>query len=285
MKKKYFFKEVYEYKDIEVKLEEMAAKGWLLRKIKGNTWCFEETEPKELNFTITIHNDEGIFDYPENTEKKPLRELCEEAGWIYAAGNIIYQVFYREDESVPIYTDDAVTFSILEKKVRKSQIPIFLLTLLFLFQAIKSFSDYYRFKDILSNGPEFYPWTFLAALSMMVYLFYSEYWLSKNSRNIKSGRGLFFFTRSQMLLKNVLVYGIIISYLILIFGNLFNQEGRLSIMIGAFTVTGIQIVILKWVIGRFKKVKRSRKKNIMIYAVSGFVLWAVSVFVMLTILI
>jgi hypothetical protein len=284
VKKKRFFKEIYEYKDIEQELEKMAKEGWLLSEIKGNTWGFEACTPMESVFSITLHGDEGVFDYPDGIEKKSLRELCEESGWTYAADNTIYQVFYRSKdvEGVPVYTDDAVTFSIVEKIVRKNQIPLFLLTALFLFNGFRNWSNYNRFAHITSDPSTFFPWSFLAFLAMGVFLGYSEYWLNKNKKNLDLHGPIFFYSKMQIRLRNILVYGLIIGYLIPIFSRLLHLDGHADVVVVMLLIFGVQMVVLKWVLGRFKKVKRSKKKNILIYALTGVAIWIVSVFMIFT---
>lgn len=280
MKKKRFIKEIYEYKAIEKELEKMAGSGWLLSEIRGNAWCFEQCLPQDLMFSISIHGDEDAFDFPDRIGKTSLRALCEEAGWTFAAENMIYQVFYREknDAAAPIYTDDAVTFSIMKKVVRRNQIPLVFLTLIFLINALRDLSNYHVFRKIYELESARFPWSFLAVISFMTYLLYSEVWLSRNEKNLETGQSLFFFSGRQIVLRNIMFYGAVILYLTMNLLNLAGHVDSLRIIVPSLLVFFLQIAFLRWIIRRFKTVKHSRKTNMLIYAASGVVIWVVSIF-------
>ncbi|MBN2259295.1 MAG: DUF2812 domain-containing protein [Clostridiales bacterium] len=287
MKKKRFTQEAYEYKQIEGKLEQMAAKGWMLVEIKNNTWYFEKIEPKQLQFNISFHGEEGIFDYPQGDEKKSLRELCEESGWIFAAENMIYQVFYSEKNSEiqPIYTDDQVTFPIMEKIIKRNQLIMLGMIFIFLFHVMRDLSNYHILKDVLKRPSAELPWSFLAVISILILLAFSEYWLSKNWQNIRVGRPMFFYTQTQIWIRNTLSYGLVGLYMFNTLSKLFDYPENIKLTVSILVILGIQIVVLRWVILNFKRVKRSKNKNIAIYIGSGVLLWIVGVFVIFNLIV
>ncbi|MEW4414723.1 DUF2812 domain-containing protein [Clostridium sp. AN503] len=88
-------------------LEEMAGKGWYLKKIYSNSvLCFERGEPRRLTFSVAVLPDSSGFDSPYREEAVQFREFCQEAGWKLQYGGTLWQVFYSEKVNpLPLETD------------------------------------------------------------------------------------------------------------------------------------------------------------------------------------
>lgn len=108
-KRKYTFYvfQVYEGAAFAEYLEEMAAKGWMLKKLTtANIQCFERQEPRRLKFNVAVLPDSSEFESRDREEARTYREYCEEAGWKLVYGGTLWQVFYSEEEEpIPIETD------------------------------------------------------------------------------------------------------------------------------------------------------------------------------------
>ena len=88
----------YEIEDLELYLEEMALKGWILEKVSNIYIKFKKIEPKQIKYTIDI-----VDDIVENRElDKDLaleyREKLLNLGWHYSCEFNKFQVFYKENE-------------------------------------------------------------------------------------------------------------------------------------------------------------------------------------------
>lgn len=71
----------YDPRTIEKKLEEMAAKGWMIRKTGNLFWTYERTEPQKLRFAVTYFPGASELD-PRPSEKQLDKEaFCAQDGW------------------------------------------------------------------------------------------------------------------------------------------------------------------------------------------------------------
>lgn len=105
-----------DYKAIEVYLEEMSEKGWMLEKVGRMTAKFRAIEPKKLKFYVDVFKEGGPLT-PENTkEAEEYRSLCQESGWNFITSQDYLQFFYAgEDKNpVPIQTDEVLEQKIVE---------------------------------------------------------------------------------------------------------------------------------------------------------------------------
>ena len=95
----------YDQRAIEKTLEEMAAKGWMVRKVGNLFWTYEEMEPQRLRFAVTYFPGASEFD-PRPSEKQLDKEaFCAQDGWQLVLRWDAMQIFctHRED-AVPIDT-------------------------------------------------------------------------------------------------------------------------------------------------------------------------------------
>lgn len=98
----------YETREFAEYLEDMAAKGWILKNISPVTGAlvFEQGEPRSWKFDVVVLPGSSAFENGEREETWQLRKSWEEVGWHFLYGNSFWQIFYTEDlNQVPIETD------------------------------------------------------------------------------------------------------------------------------------------------------------------------------------
>ena len=125
MKKRFFwnFTEL-DYKAMESYLEDMAAKGWLLRKVRGNFATFDEIPPKKVHFAVNVLEKSGITFGSPTKDGKAHRKSFEEAGWQYIDGKGYVQFFCseREERPLPANWDLAREKQVLNSSLWKKQV-------------------------------------------------------------------------------------------------------------------------------------------------------------------
>ena len=148
------FLDITNYPSIERHLEEMASKGWLIKKIiLGNIFIYKRIKPEILDFSITPYEIETAFTKKSKGELEEFNSVCKSVGWNYATKSYDLHIYFKEHESeaMDIQTDDEEEFKTLEfigKKYIKScyiQIPfllfIFWITLGRLFSSVTAMKD------------------------------------------------------------------------------------------------------------------------------------------------
>ena len=114
---------LYSYLDrtaIATHLADMAASGWMLKKLGSWGWHYRRTEPKKLRFAVIFFPAVSQFDAVPSEGLETYRDYCAAAGWQLAAEASQVQIFYTEDENtVPIETDPAVELSSIQKSAKK----------------------------------------------------------------------------------------------------------------------------------------------------------------------
>ena len=89
-------------------LEQMAAKGWMLKIYGEAVMIFKKCEPRKLRFAVD-HMGKERHQFLENRKSPQVQEylaLCEESGWEFVAGDGYLYIFCTEDDNaVPLQTD------------------------------------------------------------------------------------------------------------------------------------------------------------------------------------
>ncbi|MCM1988334.1 DUF2812 domain-containing protein [Oceanirhabdus seepicola] len=272
-KKRIKFTSITEYKILEEYFEKMAAKGWMLKEYKKSIMVFEEIEPKELDFNVSLFYNTTPFDYPDHEKDNEYRELCEESGWTFCASNQLYQVFCKEknQEAIPIHTDSSEEFTIIKKTYMKTELisMIALLPIICLgfFHILK-----FDYEDILSNGDLF---NIISPFFLFIIIisthFYPVFWLIKNKSNISKGKELYFSTNKGKLGRDILMWSLIGIYFIMLVFMVFTDIPHISFILIAFAPMVIGILIGSYCVKRFKTKKRSRTHNILFF-IGGIIL-------------
>ncbi len=109
----------YDHTGMEKHLEKMARKGWMLEEISNTTWRYRKIEPKELHFSVSFDTRASEFE-PEPTEEQMIfQEFCQRSGWKLAAASGRMQIFYNEEDPLPIQTDPEMEVRMVDKRARR----------------------------------------------------------------------------------------------------------------------------------------------------------------------
>lgn len=97
---------ILEFTKLEKHLEEMAVNGWMLSKTGGFFWSYEETEPKQIHFSIVFFPKTNNLDPEPSEDLKMMWDFCERTGWKLVSQLGQMQIFCNEEENpVPIETE------------------------------------------------------------------------------------------------------------------------------------------------------------------------------------
>lgn len=137
-KAKYRFElfSLYDATGVVRHLEQMAAKGWMLRSIGRNLWRYEQIEPKELHFSATFRPKASSFDPDMSEEKDAFLAFCERSGWTFVAGWERMQIFCNEQRApLPLDTDPETQLRTIHRAMRATRIAYFIIIFISLFLA------------------------------------------------------------------------------------------------------------------------------------------------------
>ena len=90
-----------DYKAIEIYLEEMAEKGWMIEKVGRLTAKFRAIEPQKLKFYVDVFKEGGPLTPEKTKEAEVYRKHCYELGWIFITSQDYLQFFYADGDKDP----------------------------------------------------------------------------------------------------------------------------------------------------------------------------------------
>ena len=124
----------YDRSGIEVHLEQMAKKGWMLSKISGLFWTYRAIEPRELHFAVSWYPKASEFDPAPSEDQQTFQDLCAHSGWQLAASSGPMQIFYNDQpDPLPIETDPALELRQIHRQAKKMIVAYGLLLVLAFF--------------------------------------------------------------------------------------------------------------------------------------------------------
>lgn len=95
-----------EFPMMEKRLEQRAAEGWMLKKAGTFFWTYEETQPKQVHYSIVFFPKTNALEPEPSDSLVMMREFCEKTGWKLMAEIGQMQIFCNEAENpVPIETE------------------------------------------------------------------------------------------------------------------------------------------------------------------------------------
>ena len=122
----------FDQSTIETKLEEMAAKGWMIQKLGNLFWTYERKEPQKLHFAVTYFPDASEFDPKPSEGQLTREEFCAQDGWQLAVRWGAMQIFYTSQENpVPIDTDVVTQVDTICRTMKKTMVSNQLVSLAF----------------------------------------------------------------------------------------------------------------------------------------------------------
>ena len=66
----------YDHTGIAAHLEDMAARGWMLKSVGAFTWNYEKCEPVKAHFAVTYYPRLSEFDPADNPDLASFAEFC-----------------------------------------------------------------------------------------------------------------------------------------------------------------------------------------------------------------
>ena len=127
-KRRLEFYSYYDYTGISEHLEKMAKKGWMIESMSNFGWVYRRIEPQNLKFSVSYFSKASEFDPEPSDKQKEFIDYCEHTGWKFACSSAQLQVFYNEDENAtPIETDYELEFETINKSIKKSVLPSYIL--------------------------------------------------------------------------------------------------------------------------------------------------------------
>ncbi len=256
----------YDFTGIETHLQNMAARGWLLKERGGTFWTYQKIPPQKLTFAVSYLPDLSEFD-PQPTDSQQLYyELCESAGWILVASWNKMQIFCTSNPNpIPLETDPPTRLETIEKAMNRSLLPnLFAILLLIGVQ-------FWNFGNQLINNPMralsnsvtvMMPLIFalLLAVHLLEALPYFL-WLFRSRRAVAGGGVLPPIQRPFRILSNTLLVAAIACFIPMVCGNELGLGDWIRTMILVF----IPIFSVTWLAGCVKEDLRehkvSRRKN------------------------
>ena len=99
----------FDYDGIAERLEEMAARGWMVEKTCPIFWTYRRTDPARLAFHVSYLPGTSPYDPSSSPGRAEYADLCGHTGWRHAASWGSAEIFYSAgNDSAPIDTDPAL---------------------------------------------------------------------------------------------------------------------------------------------------------------------------------
>lgn len=272
---------VTDFKSQEYKLKEMAAEGWILVESKGLYDVYEKSEPEDLDYCISLFQPDLIIDYPDQEKRETYLEFCEDSGWQYVCNNNVYYVYNKpvEADITPIHTDPQEEYKSIKNAFIKGEGIMLLLLLLQFFQLYTNFK-YLRYSNILYRGSFFTLFNPIVLILMLsVMLIPSLGFFIRNHKNKKENTPLVYKSYKKALRRqriqtiNLLLYTIYFIAMMSSFGGSRPFRIVLAVII-PLIITSMLTGLYLW---KVKKIKHSRKTNLIILIVLFFTMWIGSV--------
>ncbi len=131
MQHKYLFHGLafYDHTRIQTRLEEMAARGWMIDKMGNLLWRFRPIEPRPLHFSVTYFPNASEYDPGPTDGELTKLDFCAQDGWLLAVRWGPMQIFYNaQEEPVPIETDPVTRVANIRQAMRRNLFPSMLLS-------------------------------------------------------------------------------------------------------------------------------------------------------------
>ena len=111
----------YDHTGIAAHLEDMAARGWMLKSVGAFTWNYEKCEPVKARFAVTYYPRLSEFDPADNPDLASFAEFCARTGWKFVCSKAQMQFYVNfEDEPRPIDTDPELELANIHASAKKS---------------------------------------------------------------------------------------------------------------------------------------------------------------------
>lgn len=181
--KKYCFENIlfYDTASITHRLEQMAQKGWMIEKIKGNLYKYKKAEPKKVKFAVAYFPKVTSYEiYPTEKQRNYL-DWCEQMGWQTVVLNKQLRILMNEDvNAVQIETDQITQLDNIHATARETFvfpkiIPIISMLMVFTSCVLRFISDPLNFITDSISIPLMFSASF-SAVKDTVYILKYVHW-------------------------------------------------------------------------------------------------------------
>ena len=127
----------YDSEAIQQKLEQMAARGWMIQKAGNLFWTYTKIPPQKLRFAVTYFPGASEFDPSPSEKQLEKEELCAQDGWRLVLRWDAMQIFCTDrEDAVPIDTDPVPQVDNIHRTMRKKVLVSQLLMVLLIFWSL-----------------------------------------------------------------------------------------------------------------------------------------------------
>ena len=261
----------YDPEAIQRKLEQMAARGWMIQKAGNLFWTYTKIPPQKLRFAVTYFPGASEFDPKPSEKQLEKEELCAQDGWRLVLRWDVMQIFCTDrEDAVPIDTDPVPQVDNIHRTMRKkvlvSQLLMVLLIFWFLYLQLSQLrrdpADYLSDTSRLFTIP-----LWLMLLLMTIYELVIYFRWGRRAKEAAE-HGVFLPVRAHPWLSWAAV-GLATVFLLFSFSA--SSDGLLFLFF-VVVVTVIPILLANWMLGALKGRGVSRRVNLAVTSAVVFVL-------------
>jgi hypothetical protein len=202
------------YKNLEIYFKEMACKGYMISSVRPGQHIFDEINPKDLDFEVTIFNEYDLLIYGDR--EKYAKEM-KKNGWKYVLKNDNMIVFCRKATGdILCYENNdrqkyEMVKSVWNRNIHKNISKILLGLVIYGM----------RFYDLefpvvfISNNFMKIIMLLITVLTFVPLFLKTPYWLFKNRKNISKGNELYHRKKSTDKLLDLYMYFVVPIILII----------------------------------------------------------------------
>ncbi len=264
----------YDARGIEEHLMKMALKGWQIHKINNFYWEYRKITPQRLNYTVTYFSEASDFNPYPTRNQQTFHDYCRSAGWELVAEWAQMQIFCtREEDPIPIETEESVTLQAIHKAMKKNFLPGHLaLLFLSLFQIIMQL--YMIFKnpvEQLTNNSTLSLLGIWSIILIHIIIVLTGYgiWYRRSRKAI--AMGISYIKNGGYQRVSLLIWAFVIATFLLGFLSMIGQHAGWAGIVGIVYVT-LLLAIIFMVKNRLKRARVSKGINITVTIVTTMVL-------------
>ncbi len=250
----------FDQQTIEKKLEDMAAKGWMVTKAGNFFWTYERIPPQKLRFAVTYFPGASEFD-PQPSEKQlEKEELIARDGWKLVLRWDAMQIFCTDrEDAVPIETDPVPQVENIHLTMRKNILFGQLVTVVLVFWSLYlQFSQLWRDPvEYLSNVTRLASIPCWLLLLLMAVLDLALYFRWERRARKAAEHGISLPLRSRKWLPWVIL-ALVGAFLFLSYSA---SSAHLLLMVCIAVVTVVPVFLGRWMMKKLKEKGISKTMN------------------------
>lgn len=268
----------FDPQEIEKKLTQMAAEGWMLEKLGYYFSTYRKIEPAELRFCVTYFPKASTFDSLPTFEEQQKIDYCAMNGWKLLTRLDSMQIYCTDQpDAVPLETDAVVQVKNMYRSIKKTSISAYFLAPITLMQLGMQYSN---FKSDPLNYLSDYKSLALLFLWLVIPLIlgvkiFTEHRWYKKAVRIAAQDG----TLTPLGEKKFIYLLIILLIPLLIYA--FNSAGRFSTILLLVILYPAIIIIEYNIKGKLKDIGASRTTNLAVTIISTVVLTCITIVIII----